>query len=168
MINNFLYDILQGMRERELRRGIHTVLTSVQERKVGESAVNTVRRLLTLDGRIPLNQARQSITPTENWIIDRLIQKPSLQLRTPTPDDCVVIQERLAPHISILQPYELASYQMTKHHFIAGGIPLDRADWQDLRIRSQEDTAHFKYQTQRVTAELKAMEKTDELRMTIS
>lgn len=157
----------RGMTERVPQRGIHTVLASVQEKDVSENAANTVRRLLTLDGRIPLNQVRQGLTPTENWVVDLLTQRSNLQLRVPAPGDCVVIQERLAPHLSILLPDEITYYQMAKNHFIAGGIPLDNTDRHDLWVRSQEDIAHFRDQAKRVAIDLKAMEKTSELKKTI-
>lgn len=159
------------------RKGADLILSGLHnsDQLAGQSVFDSIHRLITLEGRIPFNQALESLTAFEQRVVQQAQQDPGINLiavESPEADipenSCFVIQEGHIGHVSILMPDEIASYQAAAPLFIAGAVQFSEPDFRDLQEFKKETELQLTEQIRDMAADLEVMEQEGELLGVIS
>lgn len=130
--------------------------------------------LLTFRGRIPYEQALDSLTPFEQRVIEQTAAQPDMRLTSIesmvdlSDNSCVVIHERRIGHVSILTPDEVNNYELTEPYFIAGKLQFPSEQQVVLTAYKQESELDFLKQAQEAASALKTMEQDGRLQPVIA
>lgn len=142
--------------------------------QVSQSAFLTIQRHLTLDGRIPYQQAIGSLTNFEQRVVGQLEENPNITLTSvPESEDLsertfLVIQEGHIGHVSILTAEEITSYKPTEPLFVLGAIQFSPDDYQSLESYRKESENRLAEDTKEITSALGQMEQEGQIPAVIS